>query len=344
MPKNRIAVIGFGLIGNKHAKIIESLDDVELVGLVENNKELIKQINISCKIFDDIDDLLKNEKVDGAIIATPTPLHVEQAKIFLEHKIPVLIEKPIANTSSEAEEIINLSLKNEADILVGHHRRYNKIIIEAKKLINDGQIGDIRSAMSICWFYKPDDYFDSAPWRKKKGAGPISVNLIHDVDLMRYFCGEVESVYAISKPSSRQYENEDLASVILNFENSVVANMSVSDSIVSPWSWETTSNENSEFPNTNQSCYLIGGSNGSLSIPDLNIWQHDKIPDWTKPINKEKIKFEYNNPLVEQIVHFNKVIEKKSKPLVSGIEGMKSLKVIEAIEKSSILKKPVDIK
>jgi len=120
--------------------------------------------------------------------------------------------------------------------------------------------------------------------------------------------------------------------------------MSVSDSIVSPWSWETTSNENSEFPNTNQSCYLIGGSNGSLSIPDLNIWQHDKIPDWTKPINKEKIKFEYNNPLVEQIIHFNKVIEKKSKPLVSGIEGMKSLKVIEAIEKSSILNKPVDIK
>jgi len=48
MPKNRIAVIGFGLIGNKHVKIIESLDDVELVGLVENNKELIKQINISC--------------------------------------------------------------------------------------------------------------------------------------------------------------------------------------------------------------------------------------------------------------------------------------------------------
>ena len=71
---------------------------------------------------------------------------------------------------------------------------------------------------------------------------------------------------------------------------------------------------------------------------------YHKIPDWTKPINKEKIKFEYNNPLVEQIVHFNKVIEKKSKPLVSGIEGMKSLKVIEAIEKSSILNKPVDIK
>jgi predicted dehydrogenase len=108
---------------------------------------------------------------------------------------------------------------------------------------------------------------------------------------MRYFCGEVKSVSAISitSQSRRGYENEDLASVILNFDNGVVANMTVSDSVVSPWSWETSSNENSEFPNSNQLCYLIGGSEGSLSIPELKIWKHQSKPDWTKSITNEKI-------------------------------------------------------
>lgn len=343
MSKKKLAVIGYGLIGNKHAKIIENLENLELCGVVENNQKLIKDFNLSCKVFSDIKELLTNQKVDGAIIATPTPMHSEHAKIFLENKIPVLIEKPIANTSNEAKDLVNLSEKNSTEILVGHHRRHNNIISSAKKIIEEGQIGSIRSAISICWFYKPDEYFDIAPWRKAKGAGPISINLIHDIDLMRYFCGEVKSVSAISKPSVRGYENEDLASVILNFDNGAVANMTVSDSVVSPWSWETSSNENSEFPNSNQLCYLIGGSEGSLSIPELKIWKHQSKPDWTKSITNEKIFFESNNPLIDQILHFAKVIGKETKPLVSGLEGLKSLKVIEAIQKSSVIKKIVDI-
>ena len=73
----------------------------------------------------------------------------------------------------------------------------------AKSAIESGAIGDVRAVQATCWFYKPDYYFDVAPWRTKKGAGPISVNLVHDVDLLRHFCGEVKSVRAISVPSKR---------------------------------------------------------------------------------------------------------------------------------------------
>ena len=71
---------------------------------------------------------------------------------------------------------------------------------------------------------------------KKIGLGQISINLIHDVDLLRYFCGEVKEVYAITSPSIRKYENEDLASVVLKYASGVISTMTVSDSIVSPWS------------------------------------------------------------------------------------------------------------
>ena len=124
-----------------------------------------------------------------------------------------------------------------------------------------------------CWFYKPDDYFEVAEWRKLKGAGPISVNLVHDV-VDAAFLREVLRVQAQSVPSSRGFENEELASAILTFDTGAIATVSVSDSVVSPWSWEMTSKEYHIYPHTHASCYMIAGTKGALSIPDLRLWTH----------------------------------------------------------------------
>ena len=141
----------------------------------------------------------------------------------------------------------------------------------------------------------------------------------------------------------RKYENEDLASVILKYDSGVISTMTVSDSIVSPWSWEMNSGENSDFPLIKQNCYLIGGSKGSLSIPDLKIWHHEGSEDWTKPLKIKKLDYEINDPLVDQIKHFKEIIESNVEPIVSDEEGFKSLKVIDAIEQSIKTKKNVNI-
>lgn len=119
--------------------------------------------------------------------------------------------------------------------------------------------------------------------------------------------------------------------------------MTVSDSIVSPWSWEMNSGENSDFPLIKQNCYLIGGSKGSLSIPDLKIWHHEGSEDWTKPLKIKKLDYEINDPLVDQIKHFKEIIESNVEPIVSDEEGLKSLQVIDAIEQSIKTKKNVNI-
>ena len=77
---------------------------------------------------------------------------------------------------------MDASAAADVNIIVGHHRRHNPLIHEAKRIIDSGELGDIRSVHSQCWFYKPDSYFEIAPWRTQPGAGPISVNLVHDVD------------------------------------------------------------------------------------------------------------------------------------------------------------------
>lgn len=118
MNSAKIAVIGFGLIGKKHASIIQSHKELELCGIVENNKELINEKDFKCKFFSSIEEIFKTEKIDGAVIATPTPLHVSHAKKFIEKKIPILIEKPISNSLKDASDLLDLAKKKSTKILV----------------------------------------------------------------------------------------------------------------------------------------------------------------------------------------------------------------------------------
>ncbi|MGI9490331.1 MAG: Gfo/Idh/MocA family protein [Geminicoccaceae bacterium] len=111
------------------------------------------------------------------------------------------------------------------------------------------------------------------------------VNLVHDVDLIRYLCGEVTDVQAQATPSARGYENEQVAAAVLRFENGAIGTITVADSVVSPWSWELISGEYPVYPRTAESCYLLGGSRGSISVPDLKLWTHRGERSWWKPIS-----------------------------------------------------------
>lgn len=327
-----IAVVGFGLIGKRHARTLQQTPGVELAALVEpEGPNSADAAATGVPVYTSLEALFENGAPQGVILATPTPLHVEQGLLCISNGCPVLIEKPIAVTSEEASQLTNAAEVAGVPLLVGHHRRHNGMVRAAKQAITEGKIGDVRSVHATCWFYKPDYYFDAAPWRKQKGAGPISVNLVHDVDLLRHFCGEVREVRAVAAPSQRGFENEDVATAILTFESGAIASISVADGIVSPWSWELTAGENPAYPATNQSCYMIGGSEGALSLPDLRVWSHIDERDWWTPISATTLISSLDDPLAVQASHFAEVIHGRADPLVSGLEGLKSLEVVEAV-------------
>ena len=333
----KLAIVGFGLIGQRHAEAIRVSPRVELTAVVEpENSASRSAVDSSVSIFADTAQMLELAKPDGVIIASPTKLHVMHSKLCVEASIPALIEKPISDDHAAARQLTKDAAQVGVPLLVGHHRRFNPIIKRAHDLIKSGEVGDIRAINSTCWFYKPDYYFDNASWRKKKGAGPVSVNLIHDIDLMRHFCGEVVAVQAQFASARRGYENEDLASAILRFASGAIGTVSVSDSIVSPWSWEFTSDENPAYPSTQQSTYFIGGSKGSISLPDLQVWRHEGDFDWWNPMWSERAPTANSDPLINQIIHFRRVILGEEKPLVSGVEGTKSLEVIDAIQRAAV--------
>ena len=331
-----LGLLGVGLIGKRHAEIILKYKDAKLVAVADPDpsaEKYAKEIGVS--YFKSLSEMLSSSSLDGVIIATPNNLHVEHGIECIQKNIPSLIEKPLASTAQDAAIISKASEDSGVPVLVGHHRRHNPIIKAAKKIIDSGEIGDVRSFHANCWLFKPDEYFEESVWRTKKGAGPVSVNLVHDIDLLRYICGEVVSVQAQTIKSRRGHENEDVASVLLRFDTDIVGTISVSDTIVSPWSWELTAKENPAYPPTSENCYLFGGDHGSLSVPDLTIWKNKEKRGWWEPIHSSKHSIITTDPLMNQIDHFCSIIKGNNAPLVSAEEGLQNLKVLEGIYESA---------
>lgn len=340
----RLAISGLGLVGRRHAAAIAAVASAELVAAADplpDGRAAAARLGVPC--LPSVEALLEAEAVDGLILGCPTPLHVAQAEVAVARGCPVLIEKPIGTSAAEAAALVRRAEAAGVPLLVGHHRRHNPLTERAREVIASGRIGAVRALHATCWFYKPDGYFEAAPWRKEAGAGPISVNLVHDIDLMRHLCGDIVAVQATASPSLRGFANEDVAAAVLEFETGAVGTITVSDSTVSPWSWEMTSGEYPIYPVTPESCYHIGGTRGALSMPDMRLWTHEEAPDWWTPISAISLIRGTADPLVTQIRHFVEVVSGAAEPLVSGREGVRTLQVVEAIQAAAARRERVVI-
>jgi predicted dehydrogenase len=328
-------VAGAGLIGKRHIDAIVQCSEADLAGVVDpESAAAAYAASLGANRYECISEMLANDRPDGVIVATPNQLHVEHGLACIEAGIPVLIEKPISSDARSAERLVREAEATGVPLLVGHHRRHNPIIKSAKARISSGAIGEIVAVHGICWLYKPDDYFE-VNWRTLAGAGPVFINLIHDIDLLRHLCGEVRTVQAFESNRVRGHQVEDTAAIIMELESGALATVTVSDTIVAPWSWELTAGENPAYPKTGQSCYLIGGTHGSLEIPGSTMWTNPSQRSWWEPINSESSKVDDQDPLRLQLSHFCRVISRSEKPLVSGLEGLRTLQVIEAIKSAA---------
>ncbi len=331
-------------MGLQHIKAITKSSRVNLHSIVDiNNNAFLLSKKYKVKLYSNTKELLKYDKPDAVIVATPNQLHEKHTKDFLKYKIPVLLEKPISDKISSAKRIINISKKYKTPLLIGYHRRHNSIVSKAKKIITSGKLGKIVSANVLCWLYKHKDYYKEK-WRIKKGGGPLGINLVHDIDMICYLLGSIKYVQAFTSNNIRKYEVEDTASVSFIFNSGALCTLNISDTIVGPWSYELTAGENPTYPITNQSAYFIGGTKGSIQFPNLKNWYYKKERSWWNKIfvNEDKLRKD-DDTLINQINHFADVVLKKTKPKVNGNDGLVSLKIFDAIKRSSISGRKVKI-
>ena len=330
-----IAVVGAGLIGRQHVERILGNPGVRLSWIVDPSDGASDfATQNGARWAPDIATMLSAGRPDGVIVATPNQLHVEHGLACVAAGLPVLIEKPIADDAVAARRLVEAAEAAGVPLLVGHHRRHNPLIRAARARIEAGALGRIIAVHATCWFFKPDSYFDIA-WRRQPGAGPVFINLIHDIDLLRHLCGEIVAVQAAESNAVRGNPVEETAVILLRFENGALGTVTVSDTIVSPWSWELTSRENELYRPSGEECYMIGGTHGALTVPSAALWRNPGERSWHQPVERTIEPVERRDPLAIQVDHFRDVILGEAPPLVSGREGLQTLEVIAAIRRAT---------
>ena len=335
MNKTRIAVAGAGAIGKAHIQAALSGARSELCAVVDPSPAAVAiAAQAGVPLFASIADMLAVLRPNGVVLATPNHLHLPQTLQCIEEKLPVLLEKPIATTVAQGEKLVKAVESHGAKVLIGHHRAHSPIMAKAKEVVACGRLGQLVAVMGSATFYKPDQYFDEAPWRRELGAGPILINMIHEVHNLRMLCGDIIAVQAFASHAIRGFAVEDTVAINLRFASGVLGTFMLSDTAACARSWEQTSQENKVYPSyDDEDCYVISGTNGSLSVPTMRLKTYARAEDrsWWQEFEVGVVGMVRDDPLKHQMEHFCALICDEVAPLVSARDGLANLRVTEAI-------------
>jgi predicted dehydrogenase len=340
MNKSKVIVVGPGLIGSQHIRLINENPLSELCAIVAPDTDINRTIaaHHQVPLFYNLHDCFNLTQGDAVIVSSPNEFHAEQGLACVEAGMPVLIEKPITSNLEDAVHLVERVKQLGAKVLIGHHRTHSPIMKVARDIISSGQLGRIVSVMGSAQFLKPDHYFEDGPWRRKIGGGPILINLIHEIGNLRSLFGEITAVQAISSSAVRRFEVEDTVAINFIFDGGVLGTFLLSDTAAMPNSWELTSGENSSYPfYPAEDCYSVGGTHGSLAVPSmrLKLYSDGTPPSWCTPFIEKSVQVNREDPLKCQYSHFLDIIRNGVTPLVSALDGLRNLQVVNAIKISS---------
>ena len=231
-----ISIIGCGRISKKHCDAIARLEDkgVKLHALADLDIEKTKSYDINDVLIKTDNYQSKGffENADLAVILTESGNHYEHAKYALKQGLDVLIEKPVTLKLEDAYELKNLAQSSGKKIYVVKQNRFNEPIQRAREFVARGFLGQPQIASVQVRWCRQQDYYDLANWRGtwRLDGGVISNQASHHIDLMRWFMGEVKSVYAIDRRFGVDIEAEDTVIAVLEFESGAVGTIEATTS------------------------------------------------------------------------------------------------------------------
>lgn len=331
-----IALLGAGLIGIEHARRIAASPNCGLHSVVDPGPAAdALAAEHGVPMHRSLDALLAGPLPDAAIIATPNDLHVDHALALIRRGVPVLVEKPVAHTLAAGQALVDAVDTTGVPVLVGHHRRHSAALHLAHQRIQAGALGRLVAVSATVLFHKPAAYFE-VDWRRRAGGGPILINLVHEIDTLRWLAGDVVAVQARASSAVRGHEVEDTAAIVLEFASGALGTLVLSDTAAAVRSWEQTSGENPAYArDTSQDCLFLAGTEGSLAVPTMTQWRAQGPASWTVPMHKEALPTPPLDPLQRQIDHFCDVVGGRAVPLVSAADALASLRVTLAVRDSA---------
>jgi predicted dehydrogenase len=345
MEKVRLGLIGLGLMGTPHARTMQNVAAGKLVAAAdidEKHRAFTEELGV--KFYRNYEEMIAKEALEGVILAVPNHLHVPIGIACAKRGLHLLVEKPIADKVEEAGKLVAAARENNVQILVGHQRRFSSLVEKTREIVQGGELGKL-VGVTITWaLLKPAPYFEGPlSWRKEKGGGPILINLIHEIDNIRFLCGEINEVYSLASNQTRGFVVEDTAAIALKFISGAVGTIFLSDCTPSITSWEGTTGENPLLYHDFGNCYNFFGTSASLLFPQMKKrYYHDpERVGWNYPIAEVGYKIPREDPYVKEFNHFCRVIRGEEASRIDGEDGMRTLAVTMAIKQSGETGQPV---
>ena len=329
MSELRVMVVGVGALGRHHARIVSGLPGVKLVAVAEPREEIGRPIaeQFNTRWVPDGRDMIG--EIDAASIVVPTTLHGEIAGEFLENGIPVLVEKPLADSVKEAQRLVNLAKASNAVLQVGHVERFNPAMIAARK------------ACGIPKYIRAERV-SPFPFRSTD-IGVVHDLLIHDIDLVldlvRSPVRDVQA-FGINVVSN----HEDIVNARLFFENGAIADLTASrvnpDASRGMQVWSPLGCVNVDLQAREVTSYApsealrYGRSPLELARePGADIEQL-KADVFGRFIEVDKAEVAAGDALTAELEEFVACVRKQQKPTCSGLEALEALKVAEMVLQS----------
>ncbi len=330
------ALIGCGRIAVNHIKAAIN-NQLEIVAVCDVD---LKQIDILFEKtnytgnpdrYEDYKEMIEaHPEIELVAIATESGVHAEIALYCIDHGINVIIEKPMAMSMADAEEIIRRSEEKHVKVSACHQNRFNIAVQEMRKALEAGRFGKLSHGSIHVRWNRNKDYYTQAPWRGTwaQDGGALMNQCIHGIDLLRWMMGDdVEEVYGVTRQQFHHYlEAEDIGMAVVKFKNGAVATI------------EGTTNV---YPqNLEETLYLFGENGtvklGGKSTNNIDVWN---FSDETEADDKNKGLEEqtsnvYGNGHTSLYADVIDAIKNNRKPYVDAVAGRNALEMVLSIYKS----------
>lgn len=348
MDKLRFAIIGCGRISYKHVEaLVKNREEAVLVAVcdvVEANAEAKKQEYIknmqealNVGVYTEYKEMLEKEKIDVVTIATESGYHPEIAMYCMNKGTHAIVEKPIALSTKDAEEMVVCAKRNNVKLCVCHQNRFNKPIQELRNAVEGKRFGRLINGTARILWNRNMGYYEQAPWRGtwKLDGGTLMNQCIHDIDLLQWMMGgEIDTVYAQCDTFLRDIEGEDFGAIIIRFKNGAIGIIEGTACV---------------YPKNLEETLSIFGETGTVAIGGLAVnriesWRFADGLDSEEDIVKaqegdpDSVYGHGHTPLFKDMID---AINNNREPLINGEEGSKGMSIILAAYKSRLTGLPV---
>jgi UDP-N-acetyl-2-amino-2-deoxyglucuronate dehydrogenase len=334
-------IIGGGGISETHARAVNELDGLKVAAFVGGNGDKVRKLSdkYDGSAYTDLNEFLAHEPLDAVIIGSPSGLHAQQGIECARRGLHVLTEKPIDVNVEKTDALIAECERNNVKLAVCYQDRFAADSNRLKDLITNGELGRLILVSGRVKWYRPPEYYSNSRWRGKlalDGGGALMNQGIHTIDLLLWLLGDVKRVYAKSLTALHDIESEDTLVATLEFANGAVGTLEAATSV---------------YPGYDRRIEITG-SEGTI------IFEHDRIiaADLKNSLagglqtTAADTNRSSSSPIVSDVSGHKRIIEDfvsaiqtNGTPRCDGVEGRRSVVLVEAIYESARTNKPVDV-